>query len=492
MRNIMQTKKKWFAIAWTALLLCVLCGSGFGQNPTASELLQRGIYLQETVGDLDGAIRVYRQIARMARESRAYAAQAEYRLGTCLLKKGQQAEAINTFQRLIKEYPEQPELVAKARLVVEQEPIVIWKVGSPYTGDTPSTIIPPDLARSAGKIGHKVEILAFPASGFAKTFQDAFEQNQEPDILVIDNYGIISGLSAKAGALGREEVFPGIGSNPKVSASLMKTAGSLSKLAGERGGWEFLFSTSRNYEAARSLVLRPPECSLRGRWLPVPKEFQTVAATIAAAYIEEKDSLLKPLEDTDRLNTDIAEPQSRTVSGTKECGYSGNDYLAFLPMVLRYESPNTLGWVNLLLILRKQQDQWRLLAASTDPISNTDFVSRIPELISSIPEARGPGKDPSPAKLLAPDDGESPEPVSGERFGHFTWQTSPSPDVVAEIVEFAYDNDSRLFIHFRRGETPAQSQISDGKLWYTRSPWRWRVWSIADSISFSEARWLKH
>src|SRR5579859_1495888 len=109
--------KKLLAIAWMAF--CVLCGSAFGQNPTTSELLQKGIYLQETVGDLDGAIKVYRQIMQMARQSRANAAQAEYRLGMCLLKKSRQAEAAETFQKLIREYPEQTDVVAKARPYAE-------------------------------------------------------------------------------------------------------------------------------------------------------------------------------------------------------------------------------------------------------------------------------------------------------------------------------------------------------------------------------------
>ncbi|HTC93036.1 MAG TPA: tetratricopeptide repeat protein [Terriglobales bacterium] len=103
------------------LLVAVLCGSAFGQEPTTSELLQKGIYLQETVGDFDGAMKVYRQILQMARESRANAAQAEYRLGMCLLKKGRRAEATETFQRLLKEYPEQTDIVTKTRKLLPKE-----------------------------------------------------------------------------------------------------------------------------------------------------------------------------------------------------------------------------------------------------------------------------------------------------------------------------------------------------------------------------------
>ena len=82
---------------------------------SAGELLQKGIYTQETVGDLDGAIRIYRQILTGSAESRAYAAQAQYRLGLCLQAKGDSAGAAQAFRKLVKEYPEQKELLAKAQ-----------------------------------------------------------------------------------------------------------------------------------------------------------------------------------------------------------------------------------------------------------------------------------------------------------------------------------------------------------------------------------------
>ncbi|MCX6622938.1 MAG: tetratricopeptide repeat protein [Acidobacteria bacterium] len=84
-------------------------------SQSAADLLQKGIYTQETVGDLDGAIKIYRQVVTSSSESRAYAAQAQYRLGQCLLKKGAAAEATQAFKTLVSDYPEQTELVAKAK-----------------------------------------------------------------------------------------------------------------------------------------------------------------------------------------------------------------------------------------------------------------------------------------------------------------------------------------------------------------------------------------
>lgn len=106
---------RWFAVAFLGLILGTV---GIVHAQTSSELLQKGIYMQETVGDLDGAMKVYAQVIQMAKESRANAAQAQYRLGLCQQKKGEQAEAIKTFQALIEQYPDQTDVVAKARALV--------------------------------------------------------------------------------------------------------------------------------------------------------------------------------------------------------------------------------------------------------------------------------------------------------------------------------------------------------------------------------------
>ena len=89
---------------------------------SSSERLQKGIYLQETVGDLDGAISIYKQIVQTAQESRSNAAQAQFRLGVCLEKKGQQAEAARIFQKVVSDYPEQTGLVTRAKALLPSGP----------------------------------------------------------------------------------------------------------------------------------------------------------------------------------------------------------------------------------------------------------------------------------------------------------------------------------------------------------------------------------
>lgn len=96
-------------------LIAVLAAGMTAMGQSTAELLQKGIYTQETLGDLDSAIRIYRQVMTQAGESRGHAAQAVFRLGQCLLRKGAQEEAREVFQKLIADYPEQKDLVAKAR-----------------------------------------------------------------------------------------------------------------------------------------------------------------------------------------------------------------------------------------------------------------------------------------------------------------------------------------------------------------------------------------
>jgi hypothetical protein len=80
-----------------------------------SEMLEKGIYTEETKGDIDGAIAIFQQIADEAKTTRTLAAQALLRLGQCYLKKNRTSDANATFEKLIREYPTEKELVAAAK-----------------------------------------------------------------------------------------------------------------------------------------------------------------------------------------------------------------------------------------------------------------------------------------------------------------------------------------------------------------------------------------
>jgi tetratricopeptide (TPR) repeat protein len=84
-------------------------------QPTAAELLQKGIYAQETAGDLDGAVKIYRQIVDSHPVQQEIAAQAQYRLGLTLLQKGDAALASQEIQRLAWDFPNYKELIASSK-----------------------------------------------------------------------------------------------------------------------------------------------------------------------------------------------------------------------------------------------------------------------------------------------------------------------------------------------------------------------------------------
>lgn len=114
---------------WTAAVVwaAVGCLGGIGlaqqaESPgsakvkaTPAVLLEKGIYTEETVGDLDAAIKVYQQIVDDAKANRQYAARAQYRLAKCYLKKGDKAKAERALRELLATYPQEKLIAAKAR-----------------------------------------------------------------------------------------------------------------------------------------------------------------------------------------------------------------------------------------------------------------------------------------------------------------------------------------------------------------------------------------
>jgi len=89
------------------------------QQETAKELFERALYLEETKGDLEKAIDVYRQIVKKFPDERTTAAQAQLHLGYCFEKLGLK-EAQKAYQNVIDKYPEQTKAVkvAKERLSI--------------------------------------------------------------------------------------------------------------------------------------------------------------------------------------------------------------------------------------------------------------------------------------------------------------------------------------------------------------------------------------
>lgn len=83
-------------------------------------LLEKGIYQEQTAGDVDAAMEIYRRIIEDDRANRPLAAQAQYRLGLCYLKKKQADAAAESFRKVVSLYPEQQDLVAQAQRDLER------------------------------------------------------------------------------------------------------------------------------------------------------------------------------------------------------------------------------------------------------------------------------------------------------------------------------------------------------------------------------------
>ena len=82
---------KWIKRATNASALALCAGLMFG-NFTAgaaspSELLEKGVYSEESKGDLDAAMQLYQQVIMESRDQQSVAAQAQYRLAVCYYKK---------------------------------------------------------------------------------------------------------------------------------------------------------------------------------------------------------------------------------------------------------------------------------------------------------------------------------------------------------------------------------------------------------------------
>ena len=84
------------------------------QATSPSELFEQGVYSEQTKGDLDAAMKLYQQVVAEAKTGQALAAQAQYRLGVCHYKKKNYTEATAAFEKLVRDYPDQKELVRLA------------------------------------------------------------------------------------------------------------------------------------------------------------------------------------------------------------------------------------------------------------------------------------------------------------------------------------------------------------------------------------------
>src|SRR5882724_9557872 len=101
---------------WLLLsLVGLIAGKSLAADTPVSELLEKGIYSEESKGDLDGAMKLYEQVVSESKTGQGIGAQAQYRLGVCYYKKKDFSHATEAFDKLLKDYPDQTDWVNRAR-----------------------------------------------------------------------------------------------------------------------------------------------------------------------------------------------------------------------------------------------------------------------------------------------------------------------------------------------------------------------------------------
>ena len=383
--------------------------------------------------------------------------------------------------------------------------IRVWSVGSPYSGALPRTTVPPDLEAQARALGYELVVEDFRAAGLPDRLRQAVANHAEPEVITFDNMGILIGVDTSTGKY--QGVF---NTDYEIAASLEMVN---EKLAGlQPRGWVVLVRTAANYQAARALVMQPPQCQggskiseevLSGEL----KQVFEAARNATLAYLACDLPSLAALSDDEKLGRKCFFPPA-TVHVTKldSCSVIGNDRLVFVTLAgtfvsqprdsaprrdLNYSSWlafNTLGQQTILAVLRKQGPAWRLMAISDDPmVTNASLSSIYPSVPSSskvskltgLLQSEMPETIPTPA-LLRTVDGATLRRLSQQNFEDFEWTPSVSPDVVAEVAEFLVGTDAevrqRTRLLFFTGH---EDRLSSGVLWGMLG--RWRVWSISKS-----------
>jgi hypothetical protein len=376
--------------------------------------------------------------------------------------------------------------------------IRVWTVGSPQTGALPPAVVPPELRQRAESLGYTIEVETFRANGFTAKFHEALLYHNEPEILTFSNYSAISGLPIPTSSVeGAASPF----------ALVHETLTSL-----QPRGWVMLVRSAVNYEAAVALSMRPAECERRvADSLTIEPELRQAvdkAMLATRAYVDCDRSTLSAISDESRLVQQCFLPQSDAkVESVKACSVSGNHKLAFVSLVSAFSAelrkPNSilplrhgmdLGQESILAVLRSQNGSWRLLAITHDDLNTVARMSLTTAnvFVNSLDAGFRTGLTPAPAQLLTPD-GVYPLRARNERFGDFTWQPSPSLDVIGQVVEFMWGRDANWGLTRLFFLSATDNKLSSGYL-MSGGPSVWRVWSItrAGDVAFSEQHSFRH
>ena len=164
---------------------------------TTAELLQKGIYAQETEGNLDNAILIYRQIVNSAPSQRDLAAQAQYRLAQALLQKGDLATASKEFERLARDYSDQSNLVSS--LAAQLRPVPGGRSGGARGPAGAQSGVDPQALINAARQARVAELTARLAE-LRTTYNEGHPEVQRLEAQLQDLKKAAVNLSAQEGA----------------------------------------------------------------------------------------------------------------------------------------------------------------------------------------------------------------------------------------------------------------------------------------------------
>ena len=108
----MKHKRSLFLVALMAVIIIV---SGFQDSPQYKILFEKAKFTMETKGDLNGAINLFNDIIKKYPKEREYAAKSQLYIGLCYEKLGN-TEARKAFERVVREYTDQSDIVAQAKV----------------------------------------------------------------------------------------------------------------------------------------------------------------------------------------------------------------------------------------------------------------------------------------------------------------------------------------------------------------------------------------
>jgi tetratricopeptide (TPR) repeat protein len=114
-----------------ALLVLMTSGPAAAQDD-AAHVLERGKYTEQSLGDLEAAMALYRQIVADAEANRRHVAEARLRLGLCLKQLGRVEEGNAELRAVTEQFADLTDLAAEAREAAESHAAALQLDPAPW------------------------------------------------------------------------------------------------------------------------------------------------------------------------------------------------------------------------------------------------------------------------------------------------------------------------------------------------------------------------